>query len=176
MDILVVVDVQNDFSTGSLGTPEAQAIVPKVAEKIRNWRGDIFCTYDTHDEYYLESFEGIKLPVKHCIKGETGWEYPEEIMRALKDFSRGNDEAWVIEKGTFGSFDLIEQIDRFCMVDTITLVGLCTDICIITNALLLRTAFPDVEIYVDSSCCAGVTPEAHEAALTVMRSCQINVI
>lgn len=174
MDILVVVDTQNDFISGSLGTPEAQAIVSKVADKIRNWEGDIFCTYDTHDEYYLESFEGVKLPIKHCIKGKEGWVYPEEIMQALKNAPDG--ECWIVEKGTFGSFDLVDLINRYSKIDTITVVGLCTDICVITNCLLLRTAFPDVEIYVDSSCCAGVTPETHEAALTVMKSCQINII
>lgn len=170
--VLVVVDMQKDFVDGSLGTKEAVQIVPKVAEKIRAFDGDIFVTYDTHFENYLETAEGRKLPVEHCIKGTDGWKLDKDVAAALEG------KAYTpVEKLTFGSVALPGMIEKaaggeeFC----VELIGLCTDICVVSNALLIKAAFPEVPIAVDSSCCAGVTPEKHEAALETMRSCQIDV-
>lgn len=165
--ILIVVDMQNDFITGSLGTKEAQAIVPNVKKKIEeyNARGyEIFCTKDTHFEDYLETNEGKNLPIKHCIKYTNGWDISKEL---------NVDNAMFINKNTFGysgwrGFSLDN--------DDIEIVGLCTDICVISNALILKAAYPEINITVDANCCAGTTPENHKAALTVMKSCQINVI
>lgn len=170
--VLVVVDMQKDFVDGSLGTKEAVQIVPSVAEKIRAFDGDIFVTYDTHFENYLETAEGRKLPVEHCIKGTDGWKLDKDVAAALEG------KAYTpVEKLTFGSVALPGMIEKaaggeeFC----VELIGLCTDICVVSNALLIKAAFPEVPIAVDSSCCAGVTPEKHEAALETMRSCQIDV-
>ena len=170
--VLVVVDMQKDFVDGSLGTKEAVAIVPKVAEKIRAFDGDIFVTYDTHFENYLETAEGRKLPVEHCIKGTDGWKLDKDVAAALEG------KAYTpVEKLTFGSVALPGMIEKaaggeeFC----VELIGLCTDICVVSNALLIKAAFPEVPIAVDSACCAGVTPEKHAAALETMRSCQIDV-
>ena len=179
MKILVCVDLQNDFISGALGTPEAQAIVPNVVEKIKKHNEDIneiFCTYDTHGENYLETPEGKMLPVKHCIYETEGWMLDKRVRDAL---SYSELEFY---KPTFGSFDLIKTIeeiyfDRHIPVEEIEVVGLCTDICVISNVLMLKAAFYDkCKITVDASCCAGVTPEKHRAALEVMKSCQINVI
>ena len=174
--ILVVVDMQNDFIDGALGTPEAQAIVDKVAEKIKNFDGEIFATLDTHTEDYMNTLEGKKLPVPHCIKGTKGWELNPKIEAALKTHNYT-----MVEKPTFGSVGLVEEIyNNAYLIDEkifeITLIGLCTDICVVSNALLLRANFRNVEIFVDSSCCAGVTPQTHDAALQTMRCCQINVL
>ena len=170
--VLVVVDMQKDFVDGSLGTKEAVQIVPNVAEKIRAFDGDIFVTYDTHFENYLETAEGRKLPVEHCIKGTDGWKLDKDVAAALEG------KAYTpVEKLTFGSVALPGMIEKavggeeFC----VELIGLCTDICVVSNALLIKAAFPEVPIAVDSACCAGVTPEKHEAALETMRSCQIDV-
>jgi len=176
MKVLVVVDMQNDFVSGSLGTPEAQEIVPKVKRKIEEHRenGDlVWFTQDTHYGDYLETREGKKLPVEHCIYSTWGWEIVDDLYTKPKDL--------VINKPTFGSKTLVEMLveesgwydDNF---DEIELVGLCTDICVVSNALMLKAAFYNVcEISVDANCCAGTTPEMHEAALKVMESCQINV-
>lgn len=171
--ILVAVDLQNDFIDGSLGTKEAESIVNKAAEKIRQFQGDIIVTYDTHSENYLSTAEGKKLPVKHCIKGTHGWMLNEEIIKALK-----NKNYISIEKTSFGSVDLPSEILKISGGEnfSIEIIGLCTDICVVSNAMILKTFFPEKEITVDSSCCAGVTPAAHDAALSVMKSCQINVI
>ena len=170
--ILVVVDMQKDFVDGALGTAEAVAIVPNVAEKIREFDGKIFVTYDTHFEDYLETAEGRKLPVEHCVRGSAGWRLCRDIEEALrgKDFTQ-------VEKLTFGSVDLPWLIEDAADGDDfeIELVGLCTDICVVSNAILLKAAFPETPISVDSACCAGVTPESHEAALATMASCHINV-
>ena len=169
MKILVVVDMQNDFIDGALGTPEAVAIVPRVINKIKEYEknGDmIIYTKDTHFDNYLDTQEGKNLPVKHCIKGTHGHNIPSDIQR-------GHD--FVIEKLTFGSVDLAEKL-KSMEFDEIELVGLCTDICVVSNALLVKASFPEKKVTVDSSCSAGVTPETHSAALTTMKMCQVNVI
>lgn len=170
---LVVVDMQKDFVDGSLGTKEAQGIVSKVCEKIENFDGEIICTFDTHTENYLETSEGRKLPVKHCIKGTKGWELDENVKSVLE-----NRDVIFVEKPTFGSVDLPSVIKEQTQGEDfiIEFVGLCTDICVVSNALLIKANFPEAEISVDSECCAGVTPESHNAALVTMKSCQINVI
>lgn len=171
--VLVVVDIQNDFVDGALGTPEAVAIVDAAAEKIKNFDGDIFVTYDTHYDNYMDTLEGKKLPVPHCIKGTNGWELNPKIANALigKDYT-------AVEKLTFGSVELPSLIKESIGDEKaeITLIGLCTDICVVSNALLLKANLLDAEIFVDSACCAGVTPDTHNAALDTMRCCQINVI
>lgn len=181
MKVLVIVDMQNDFVTDALGTPEAQAIVGNIKWKLECARqnGDlIIFTRDTHHSDYLKTKEGQKLPVEHCIEGTPGWEIIPEL--AL----RTNSSEIIIDKPTFGSFSLIDTIEwERCVnraeesIDTIELCGVCTDICVISNALILKANyFNTCEIYVDHQCCAGVTPESHEAALTTMKMCQINVI
>ena len=169
---LIVVDMQKDFVDGVLGTPEAQAIVEKVADKILGFEGQIFATLDTHRENYLTTAEGKKLPVKHCIKGTTGWVLNDSIAAALEQ--KGYTP---VEKLTFGSVLLPRLLYQAAAGEdfTVELVGLCTDICVISNALLIKACLPNVPIYVDASCCAGVTPEKHNAALEVMRSCLIQV-
>ena len=170
-NILVVVDMQKDFIDGALGTTDAQAIVPAAAEKIRNFDGEIFVTLDTHFSDYLTTAEGKKLPVPHCIKGTDGHALDAQIKNAL-----AGKTYTVTEKMTFGSVRLPELIEESGTPAGITLIGLCTDICVISNALILKAYFPEIEISVDSACCAGVTPELHEAALSAMRSCQINIL
>ena len=172
MNILVVVDMQNDFIDGALGTLEAVAIVPKVMVKMMNFDGLVLATRDTHGEDYLETQEGKNLPVVHCIKGTHGWEIKDEIQQLLI--------SQPIDKPTFGSEalgkvlkDLNNDVEP---IDSITLVGLCTDICVIANAMLLKAFLPEVPIMVDASCCAGVTPESHERALEAMKACQIEII
>ncbi|WP_405340251.1 cysteine hydrolase family protein [Ruminococcus sp.] len=169
---LVVVDMQKDFVDGALGTKEAVAIVPDVAKKIADFKGAIFVTLDTHFENYMQTAEGRKLPVPHCIKGTEGWALDKTVAAALEQ--KGYTP---VEKLTFGSVDLPAMIRKAAGDEdfTIELIGLCTDICVVSNALLLKASFPEVEIAVDAACCAGVTPEKHEAALETMRSCQIEV-
>ena len=170
--ILIVIDMQNDFIDGVLGTPEAEAIVPNVKNKIREYApDDIVVTMDTHGEDYLQTQEGRNLPVEHCIRGTKGWEIREEIA----DLLRG---AKIYEKPTFGSMKLAEDLKELSRRENIELelVGLCTDICVVSNALLLKAAMPEVVISVDSTCCAGVSPQRHEVALNTMRSCQIEVM
>ena len=170
---LVIVDMQKDFVDGALGSKEACAIVPAAVRKIRTFDGGIFATLDTHFENYMETAEGRKLPVPHCIKDTEGWELDKDIAAALK----GKDYV-PVEKNTFGSVDLPELIGRAADGEefSIELIGLCTDICVVSNALLLKANFPEAVIAVDEKCCAGVTPEKHEAALETMRSCQIDII
>lgn len=169
---LIVVDMQNDFVDGALGTKEAVLIVPSVTEKIKNFDGEIIVTYDTHFEDYMDTSEGKNLPVPHCIKDTEGWQLNEEVVKALE-----GKEYTVVEKITFGSVDLPDFIEEKTEGENFSaeLVGLCTDICVVSNALVLKANFPEAEISVDSSCCAGVTPETHEAALTTMKMCQITV-
>ena len=170
-NILIVVDMQNDFIDGALGTKEAAAIVPKVEEKIQNFDGKVFFTRDTHETYYLETQEGKTLPVPHCIRGTDGWQIREEL-----DALRKTEP---IDKETFGSTDLAGELVAFNEdeeIGSITLVGLCTDICVISNALLIKASLPEVPICVDATCCAGVTPESHENALKAMEACQIRII
>lgn len=170
---LIVVDIQKDFVDGALGTAEAVAMLPNAVEKIRAFDGEIFVTYDTHFTNYSDTAEGKKLPVPHCIKGTEGWELDKKIADALADRT-----FTAVEKLTFGAKHLPELIERAAHGEdfTITLIGLCTDICVVSNALLLKAHFPEAEIYVDAACCAGVTPELHTAALTTMQSCQINIL
>lgn len=171
MHVLVVVDMQKDFIDGALGTKEAQAIVPRVVEKIENFDGRVIATRDTHGENYLQTAEGKKLPVVHCIQGTDGWQLHPDVAALI---SRRP-----IDKPTFGSTELAKLLAKCHFdhtVDSITLVGLCTDICVISNALLLKAFLPEVPIIVDASCCAGVTPESHENALRAMEMCQIAVV
>jgi len=169
---LIVVDMQKDFVDGALGTKEAVAIVPYVAEKIRSFDGDIFATLDTHFDNYMDTAEGKNLPVPHCIKGTAGWQLNETVAAALDE--RGYTP---VEKITFGSVDLPEIIRQAAGEEdfTLELVGLCTDICVVSNALLLKAHFPETPVTVDAAGCAGVTPQAHEAALATMASCQIKI-
>lgn len=171
--LLIVIDMQNDFVDGALGTPEAQSIVPNVVRKIESWDGDICRTMDSHDENYLQSQEGQKLPVPHCIVGSDGWRMNPAVLEALS--KKGYTS---LLKPTFGCVSLIEHIDQvygWKNLERIELVGLCTDICVVSNALLLKAFYPELPISVDASCCAGVTPESHKAALTTMKMCQIEV-
>ena len=167
MKYLIVVDMQNDFIDGSLGTPEAVAIVPAVTEKIRSFNGHIIFTKDTHAADYLDTQEGKFLPVEHCIEGTKGWEIREELLTAAdgKDYE-------ILPKYTFGSDKLPSMLQD---PESIEVIGLCTDICVVSNALILKAYFREVPMSVDAACCAGVTPQKHEAALEVMRSCQIVV-
>lgn len=168
MKVLIVVDMQKDFIDGSLGTNEAVAIVPAVIEKIKEYekKGDlIIYTKDTHYENYLNTMEGANLPVKHCIKGTPGHDIPSDILRS---------NTLIFEKETFGSKQLADYMGGVDF-DEIELIGLCTDICVISNALLLKAYFPEKSISVDSSCCAGVTPTSHSEALSTMKMCQIKV-
>lgn len=173
MKTLIVIDMQNDFIDGPLGTPEAQAIVPKVKKKIEEYanRGEhIIFTRDSHRPDYLQTQEGRKLPVEHCIMCRSGWRIPNELMHYVYDY----EYAKVFNKYSFG-YDNWNEWEAL-LTDSITLVGLCTDICVISNALILKANFPETEITVDASCCAGTTPENHKAALQVMKCCQINVV
>lgn len=168
--ILIVIDMQNDFIDGTLGTPEAQAIVPEVKDKIKRClteKYDIVFTRDTHSENYLETNEGKNLPVPHCIKGTDGWQIKEELCY---------DDMYCVNKSTFGYLNWNLLGIDFNDVESIEIIGVCTDICVVSNALILKAMYPNIDIMVDASCCAGVTPETHKAALTTMKMCQINVI
>ncbi len=166
--LLVVVDMQKDFVDGALGTDEAQNIIDGVVAEIEGFQGDIIATLDTHSENYSMTREGKMLPVPHCIKGTPGWELDKKVAVALEK------KGFVpLEKPTFGSVKLPELAEKY---DEIELIGICTDICVVSNAMLLKAAFPEKEISVKACCCAGVTPEKHNAALEVMASCQINII
>ena len=169
---LIVVDMQKDFVDGALGTPEAQQIVPCVVEKIRGFEGEIIITYDTHEEDYMETREGRFLPVPHCIRDTAGWQLNAEVTAALEERAYT-----VVEKPTFGAVTLPEVVEQLAGDEefTVELVGLCTDICVVSNALIIKATFPDAEVSVDSACCAGVTPESHLAALKTMAMCQIDV-
>lgn len=171
--ILIVVDMQNDFVDGSLGTKEAVLIVDKVLKKAEQWDGEVIFTRDTHDTDYMNHQEGKYLPVVHCIKDTEGW----EIVQRL-DEMRKEKQMKCYDKPTFGCVKLAEDLKSSYEkgeIDSVELVGLCTDICVVSNALLLKAYMPELPISVDSACCAGVTPEKHAAALETMRSCQIQV-
>ena len=183
--VLIVVDMQNDFIDGPLGTPEAQAIIPNVKKKIEEYRSrgdEIIFTRDTHYSDYLNTNEGKHLPVEHCIYDTNGWEICKELDTSVA--------AYIIDKLNFGYTDWADYLCDFRYTagddiwsavfetedpESIELVGLCTDICVVSNALILKAIFPEADITVDASCCAGVTPESHKAALTTMKMCQINV-
>ena len=168
MKVLCVIDMQNDFIDGALGSAEAVAIVDNVKRKIELYRENgntVIFTRDTHTEDYMNTQEGKNLPVPHCIKGSFGWEISQKLDTA-------SDK--IIDKPTFGSFELTDYISSLSDVEEIELVGLCTDICVISNAMLLKAKLTETPIKVDSSCCAGVTPESHQNALSSMKMCQIN--
>ena len=168
MKYLIVVDMQVDFITGSLGSKMAEEIVPNVVEKVKNFDGKVIFTRDTHFANYMQTQEGRKLPVEHCIKDTDGWQVCDEL--------RGYAET-VVDKITFGSVDLPEMIKGYGEeIEEIELCGLCTDICVISNAMILKATFPEVKISVDSKCCAGVTAESHNNALDAMRAVQIEII
>lgn len=169
--ILIVIDMQNDFIDGALGTKEAELIVEAVKDKIRSYPAeDVIATMDTHEENYMDTQEGYYLPVPHCIRGTDGWQIRPDIADLLKG-------ARIYEKPTFGSTQMASDLKEWSEKEELELelVGLCTDICVASNALLLKAFMPEVKISVDSACCAGVTPEKHLAALETMRSCQIQV-
>ena len=169
MKLLIVVDMQNDFIDGALGTAEAAAIVDRVAAKIRAARAEgteVWFTRDTHEENYLETQEGRNLPVKHCIRGSFGWEISSKLDAA---------DSLIIDKPTFGSMELAEKVAALEGLESAELIGLCTDICVISNAMLLKARLPELPVKVDASCCAGVTPASHANALSAMKMCQIAV-
>ena len=172
MDILVVVDMQNDFISGSLGTEEAKRIVPAAAEKIKSFHGRVLFTRDTHEGSYLSTQEGKSLPGEHCVRGTQGWQIAPEIEALRKEAP--------VDKPSFGSISLAEILKAQHTygehISSITLIGLCTDICVISNAIILKAYLPEVPIIVDAACCAGVTPESHIRALDAMKMCQIDVI
>lgn len=171
--LLIVVDMQNDFITQALGTSEAASIVPKAVQKISSWDGPVIYTRDTHGTDYLSTAEGKKLPVVHCVKDTKGWQLDPRIA----DLCRPED--LLIDKPTFGSVSLSHTAAKMARqgeISSITLIGLCTDICVISNALLLKACLPELPISVDASCCAGATPESHENALKAMAACQIDIL
>ena len=170
--ILIVIDMQNDFIDVALGTKEALTIVDAVKEKIKSYPvSDVIATMDTHGDNYMDTQEGKYLPVPHCIKGSEGWQIRPDIMELLAG-------AKIYEKPTFGSTALAEDLKALSQKEAIELelIGLCTDICVVSNALLLKAFMPEVKISVDARCCAGVTPEKHLAALETMKSCQIQLV
>lgn len=171
--LLVLVDLQNDFIDGSLGTPEAQAIIPNVIELIRHTKAvDVVMTQDTHCNNYLDTFEGKRLPVKHCIDGTFGHQIENQVLHTSCESAK---RIIPIPKDSFGSYRLMEFMAEN-HYEKIEIAGLCTDICVISNALMTRSFFPSIPITVYADCCAGTTPENHEAALKVMKSCQIDVV
>lgn len=177
MNILIIVDMQKDFVDGSLGTSEAQKMVHNLVQVISSHQGPIVATLDTHAENYMDTSEGQHLPVPHCIKGTDGWRLDHQIAKALKG-RESNTIVKYVEKPTFGSIQLPDIIKEMSEGKdfSLTFTGLCTDICVISNALLLKAHFPEVPMKVLADCCAGVTPQKHEAALEVMSSCQIEVV
>ncbi len=182
--LLCVIDMQNDFISGSLGTEEAEAVVSAVVEKIRNWEGLTIATRDTHyDETYLNTQEGRYLPIKHCIRGTQGWEIEPGVAEALKNSrcigivdKEHFAEAPQAQAGSKTLADFVQSLKSEASSLEITLIGVCTDICVVSNALMLKSMFPEERFIVDSSCCAGTTPENHKSALDVLRSCQTDVI
>ncbi len=168
MKYLIVVDMQVDFITGSLGSKMAEAIVPDVEEKVKGFQGKVIFTRDTHFADYMNTQEGTKLPVEHCIKETEGWQICDELKPYAKE---------IVDKITFGSVDLPEIIKAYGdEIEEIEICGLCTDICVISNAMILKAAFPEVKITVDSKCCAGVSIDSHNTALEAMKAVQIDVV
>lgn len=170
--LLVVVDMQNDFIDGTLGTNEAVSIVPMVEKKIVQWEGDIVCTLDTHSDDYLATSEGRKLPIVHCVKKSMGWRPNDRIFAAIK--SSGKNVKF-FTKETFGSIELSEYIKKQGY-NYIEFVGLCTGICVISNVLITKAMIPEATIVVDAACCACVTPDSHNIAISAMKLCQIDII
>jgi len=169
-NVLAVIDMQNDFIDGALGTKEAEAIVAKVAAKIRDFQGEVVYTRDTHFENYLNTQEGAKLPVEHCIKGTEGWQIREELRKLPGDDTR------IFDKPTFGSVELAQYLKEMEDLQSVMLIGLCTDICVISNALVIKAFLPEVTVQVNADCCAGVTPQSHRNALEAMKMCQVEII
>ena len=173
--LLLVIDMQKDFVDGALGTAEAVAIVPNVLAEIGKYDiENVFVTRDTHPENYLETQEGKNLPVVHCVKGTPGWELNAEVAKAVSG-------AEIFDKPTFGSTELVERIGRYTAEYgeenvRVELIGLCTDICVVSNALLLKAHYHEMPLSLDPKCCAGVTPQKHDAAIETMRSCQIEIL
>ncbi|WP_071704898.1 cysteine hydrolase family protein [Murdochiella vaginalis] len=170
-DILLVIDMQNDFIDGALGSAAAQAVVPYVVERVKDFQGCVLFTRDTHRENYLETQEGRNLPVAHCVRGTSGWKI-HPALEALR-------QTEPIDKVTFGAASLpaiLSDLDDRERISSITLLGLDTDICVISNALLIKAFFPEIPIKVDARGCAGVTPESHQTALEAMKACQIEIL
>ena len=189
MKVLIVVDMQNDFIFGSLGSEAAQAILPNVVKKVQEYENSqslVIFTLDTHTEDYFNTLEGKNLPILHCIKDSKGWELAEDITTFFKSsscikYSSGEINDNKLLKSTFGSYDLINalytlELEQNEKIEEIELCGLVSNICLVSNAIMTKMAFPEILITVDSTCCAGTSLEEHEAALKIMRSCQINVI
>ena len=175
MKLLIVIDMQKDFTTGALGNPETAAVVGNVAEYITKFRnenkdGKLIATLDTHNEDYMNTQEGKKLPVPHCIRGTDGWMLEDAVENAL------GENCIKLEKITFGAVDLPFAVGRDENIEEIQLVGVCTDICVISNAMILKAAFPEVPIRIIADCCAGVTPDTHNNALEAMKMCQMEII
>ncbi len=166
-DYLIVVDMQNDFVTGALGTQEAVSIVECVKHKIDAFHGTVIYTRDTHEENYMETQEGKNLPVPHCTRDTWGW----QIIDALEECQNH----MIFDKPTFGSLALASYLKEQG-ANSVTLIGLCTDICVISNAMLIKASLPETQIIVDAACCAGVSPESHLRALDAMKMCQIQVV
>lgn len=182
MKLLVMIDMQNDFLTGILGNEQTAAVIPKVYEKVKQYldgsKSPLICTMDTHSDNYPETQEGRNLPAVHCIKGTDGWQIDGSLKELL---NKSSERVYKLEKVTFGAENLPDCIKKIRQkyneeINEIEVIGVCTDICVISNAMLLKTFFPEILITVDSSCCAGVTPESHSNALKAMKMCQINVI
>lgn len=169
-NVLVVVDMQKDFIDGALGTKEAVAIVDNVAEAVRAFDGEVVFTRDTHHDDYMETQEGRNLPVPHCIEGTDGWQLDKKLQVLMTDSMK------IFDKPTFGSVALAEYLRADKEIGSVTLVGLCTDICVISNALLIKANMPEVTVRVIEKCCAGVTPQSHANALDAMRMCQIQIL
>ncbi len=168
MDYLIVVDMQNDFIDGALGTKEAQAIVPYVKQRIREFGGKVFFTRDTHGEDYMATQEGRNLPVMHCIRNTEGWQIRKELDELRTTAA--------IDKDTFGARDLVKVLREEEKLDSVTFLGLCTDICVISNVMLVKAFFPEVPVTVDAAGCAGVTLRSHATALDAMEAVQVKVI
>lgn len=170
MKVLAVIDMQNDFIDGALGTAEAVSIVGNVVEYVKHFEGDVVYTRDTHYDNYMQTQEGRNLPVSHCIEGSHGW----EICDSLKALQTPDTK--IFDKLTFGSTQLAEYLTGIDGLTEVTLIGLCTDICVISNAMVIKAFLPEVKISVVESCCAGVTPESHANAINAMRVCQVEII
>ena len=177
MELLIMIDMQKDFTTGVLGNDMTKEVVTAVCEEIKEYKKTgipMIYTMDTHTEDYLNTQEGKNLPVVHCIKGTDGWEIPEKVKEVMKGMT-----AYKVEKNTFGAKDLpakVQEVMNEYDISAIKLIGVCTDICVISNAMLLKAYFPEIPIKVKARCCAGVTPQSNMTAINAMKSCQIDVI
>lgn len=171
-NILIAVDMQKDFIDGALGTKEAEAIVDNVARTVKNFDGEVIFTRDTHYDNYMDTQEGKNLPVPHCIKDTEGWQIDKKLAAIID----ADSSIKIFDKPTFGSVELAEYLKRSGGIEKVTLIGLCTDICVISNALLIKAYLPETEVSVIESCCAGVTPESHKNALEAMKMCQIKIV